>query len=85
MLRDGLSSSAQPVVHGEPLADLEERLLGALGQLVDDHASSRIGQRPEDVAHPFKICKHLLACQTRIGIKSVVRGGADTAPIAESQ
>jgi len=51
VLRDRLPGGADAVPHREPAADLEQGLLVALGQLVEDRASGRIGEGPIDVSH----------------------------------
>jgi hypothetical protein len=45
----------------QPDAQLEQHLTVPLPQLVEDHASSRVGEGPEHVAHDQTIGKHLLA------------------------
>ncbi len=46
-----LARRSESVRHRELVADLEERLFLALGELVEDHASGLISQRPEDIRH----------------------------------
>src|SRR4029079_9107917 len=55
---------AQPVVHDESGADLEQRLPGSLGELIEDRPPRRVGKGPVDVGHRGPIIgKSLLACQ----------------------
>src|SRR3954453_3712866 len=65
VLRDRLPRRREAVLHGEPRAELEQRLPVALAQLVEDRSARGIGQGLEDVTHGAMICKPLLACQHR--------------------
>jgi len=47
VLGDGLPGRADLMPHGQPGADLEQRLTVPLGQLVQDDPPGRVGQRPE--------------------------------------
>jgi hypothetical protein len=51
VLRDGLPGGGQAMTGGQPGADLEQRLVAALGQLVKDPAPGQVGQGLEDVGH----------------------------------
>jgi hypothetical protein len=65
VLRDRLPRGRDLVPHDQPIADLEERLAIAVGQLVEDLASRGIGQGFEHIAHIPMIGKQLLAYQPR--------------------
>ena len=57
MLRDRLPRGRNLVPHDQAIADLEERLAIAIGQLVEDLASGGISQGFEYIAHVVMICK----------------------------
>ena len=63
MLGNGLSRQADPMLHRQTGAQLEQRLPIPFVQLVEDCSPSRCRKRLVDVAHPFMICKSRLACQ----------------------
>lgn len=51
VLGDRLPCRAQTMLCGEPGAELEQRLVISLAQLVEDRPTGVIGQRPVDVIH----------------------------------
>lgn len=57
VLRHRLPGRRQLMLHREARADLEERLLIALDELVDDHPACVVGDGLEDVTHVVIICK----------------------------
>src|SRR5690606_40173987 len=63
MLGDGLPCGRDAVSYGEARTDLEQRLPVAQHQLIEDRPSRRVRQCFEDIAHPSKIGKWILACQ----------------------
>lgn len=65
VLRDGLASERQCVIHRQRRAELEEALVVALGETVEDASARWRGQGFIDVAHAIIIGKSLLACQGR--------------------
>src|SRR4051812_14083322 len=67
VLRHRLPRRAEPVLHREARAELEQRLPVTLGELVEQGPSRGIGQGLEDVTHASTIGKCLLACQAEAG------------------
>jgi hypothetical protein len=69
MLRDGLTRHREPMLRRQTGADLEERLALPLGQLVEDRAPRRVGQRFEDVADGSRLyaSKYLHVNLIRLG------------------
>jgi hypothetical protein len=63
VLGDGLSGGAHAVPGDEAIADLEQGLAVAIGQLVQNRAPGSVRQRLEQVTHPATIGKSSLACQ----------------------
>ena len=57
VLRDRLPRGRDLMPHDQPIADLEECLAIAIGQFVEDLASSGIGQGLEHIAHAHSIGK----------------------------
>jgi hypothetical protein len=51
VLGDGLTGGAETVLHREAGAQLEQRLPVAIGQLVEDGAPRRVGERSVDIRH----------------------------------
>src|SRR5690349_11470084 len=66
VLGDRLPGQRDLVLHGQAGADLEERLVVPLGQLVQDQPAGRVRDRLEDVTHRASIGKWWLACR-RLG------------------
>src|SRR3954451_17672199 len=58
VLRDGLPRRGEAVLHRQPRADLEQRLVVAIGQLVEDRPPGGIGERPKDVVGSH-VCHHV--------------------------
>ena len=62
MLRDRLPGRAQPVLHDESRADLEQRLPVPLGQLIEDRPPRRVGKGLVDVVHRRSDDRQVAAC-----------------------
>src|SRR5262245_13231599 len=63
VLRDRLTGQAQVVLHGQPGAQLEQRLSVAFMQFVENGPTRRRRKRFEDIGHEGIIGKSRLACQ----------------------
>src|SRR4051794_36560816 len=62
VLGDGLPARAEPVPADQPGAQLEQRLVVPLLELVEDGPPGRVREGFEDVAHDGTIGKYPLAC-----------------------
>jgi hypothetical protein len=51
VLGDRLTRGAQPVPHGQPRAQLEQRLAVPADEFVEDRSPGQVSERLEDVAH----------------------------------
>jgi len=63
MFRDRLSRETDSMPHGKTVADFEETLTVAVGELTDDDPSRGVGKGPEQRVHDLSLCNPMVACQ----------------------